>query len=242
MVEFCNNEKKELISLSNLDKESIDKLNALESTLSKSLFITGEMITPSDITTLDDIETMYLDIPNSTYPKILKWMKEINRLKLNWKLSKRPDKGRTFNEYIQKSQKKINEQKIKYEHELVNKNNASKDLLHKHYQEKEIAVIHFNPKTDSGYEIMIKVKFLPIKEGQQDYTLTEISSKLAIVTHSYLKNKTEIQSNKNDKGELTAEITSIISTEDYDIEPLAIDLKRNVNGVFNVEINSIKKI
>lgn len=242
MVESCYDESKELNSLSNTDQETIDKLNNLESTVSKSSFITGDMITPTDITTLDDIESMNLDIPNTTYPKLLKWMKEINRLKLNWKISKRPDKGRTFIEYIQKSQKIISEQKAQYDSELLNKNSQSKDLLNKHFQEKEMAVIHFNPKKESGYEIKIQVKFLPIEKGQQGITLAEVSSKLAIVTHSYLQNKTDIQPNKNDKGEIAAEITSIVDNEDWDIEPLAQDLKRNVNGVFNVVISSIKKL
>ena len=103
--------------------------------------------------------------------------------------------------------------------------------------EKEVTTIHFFVKKDNEFTIKILVKFLP---DQKTLTVNEVASKLAIISHNHLPNKTNIEPSKNDKGEISAVISSTIDKKEYDIENLAQDLKRNIQGIYSVSILSIE--
>ena len=100
---MCEGEGKEYNQIESLDKESLTDLNNLEKTLNNKTFIKGNIISIDDIEALDNLELLNINITKNNYPNIFKWKKEIERMKLNWKISKKPAKikGKTFKEYIE---------------------------------------------------------------------------------------------------------------------------------------------
>ena len=105
---MCEGEGKEYIPIDSLDKQSISDLNNLEKLLINKSYIKGNIISIEDIDTLENLELLNINITKNNYPNIFKWKKEIERMRLNWKISKKnPNiKGKTFKQYIHKKESK----------------------------------------------------------------------------------------------------------------------------------------
>ena len=86
---MCEGEGKEYNQIESLDKESLTDLNNLEKTLNNKTFIKGNIISIDDIEALDNLELLNINITKNNYPNIFKWKKEIERMRLNWKISKK---------------------------------------------------------------------------------------------------------------------------------------------------------
>ena len=100
---MCQDEGKEYLPIESLDKQSLSDLNNLEKLLTNKTYIKGNIISIVDIETLENLELLNINITKNNYPNVFKWKKEIERMRLNWKISKKPPniKGKTFKQYIQ---------------------------------------------------------------------------------------------------------------------------------------------
>ena len=68
-----------------------------------------------------------------------------------------------------------------------------------------------------------------------------IKSKLAIISHNHFRNKSQIEPINNPKEGISAIISTTIDKKEYDIENLAQDIKRNIQGIYSVSILSIEE-
>ena len=248
---MCEGEGKEYISIESLDKQNLADLTNLEKLLINKTYIKGNIISIEDIETLDNLELLNINITKNNYPNIFKWKKEIERMRLNWKISKKPPniKGKTFKQYIQIQTEKLIAQNQQFDEKIKNNMKFHENLLKSEEKEKEIATIHFFTKNNdesNKYILKILIKFIP----GFNVTYKDLAPKILIICHNHLRNKTDIEEYYNEKEkegnkgnikDLKIVITSLIDNEDYNIEELAIELKRNINGINTVSILSIEK-
>ena len=119
------------------------------------------------------------------------------------------------------------------------------NILKYEEKEKEVATIHFFTKKNGDaqeYVLKILIKFCP----DINLTYKDLAPKIIIISHNHLVNKTDIEEyieekdTKKPKG-VSVIITSLINSEDYNIENLSQELKRNINGISSVSILSIEK-
>ena len=238
MSDFVCSEGKEYNALESLDKDALEDLETMEKKLKKNAFLKGNIISLDDVEAYDNFMLLNVKLPKEKYPKILQWKSAYERMKLNWKISKKPNKGRTFTEYVKMMTDKLNEQNKVYDDKMKEISNFSSKILKHDEKEKEVTTIHFFKQKDNEFEIQILVEFLPDVPATQSQ---DIVSKLSIISHKHLPNKSSINTLKGEKGELSAIITSTIEKDDYDLEHLATDVKRNIQGVYNVKIKSIER-
>ena len=236
-----HNEGKEYASLESLDKDSLNDLKSLEKKLTFKEFLTGKIISVKDVETYENFMLLNVNLNKNDYPHILKWKNEIERMKLNWKISKKPfsQKGRTFREYIEKMYEKIKQNDKIYANEIKNLTNVSKNIFFDNKkEEKEIATIHFFKKKTGNYLIKILIKWL----NNNNLKYQDIASKLIIISHNYFPNKCVVEELKNEKDNnwINAVIITTINKNDYDIEDFSQDIKRNINNNIQVSILSIE--
>ena len=237
-----NDEKKEYTLFTNLEPSAQEDIKNLEKKLTYKDFLNGKIISISDVETYDNFILLNVNLSKEEYPNINKWKKEIERMKLNWKISKKPIqiKGRTFTEYVKLQYEKLEEQDKNYSNKIKELTNISKNIINENSNKnKEIATLHFFKKKDEGYKIRILIKFLPgLNIKYQD-----IASKIMIISHNYFKNKTICEEGKGDLNNgISAILSSIIDKSEYDIENFANDIKRNIQGVLTLTILGIDKI
>ena len=149
---MCEGEGKEYNKIESLDKESLSDLNKLEKTLNNKSFIKGNIISIDDIETLDNLDLLNINITKENYPNIFKWKKELERMKLNWKISKKPTKikGKTFKEYIEIQTNKVALKNKEFNEQMKNDMKFHENILKSEEKEKEITTIHFfNKKNDT---------------------------------------------------------------------------------------------
>ena len=91
--------------------DSIDLLN-LENQLKKNKYLKDEILSVDDIIIFEKLKESSITININQYPNIFKWANELERMRRNWKLSKRKDKGSSFAEYIKLSEDKIEMKKV----------------------------------------------------------------------------------------------------------------------------------
>ena len=82
-------------------------------------------------------------------------------------------------------------------------------------------------------------------------TYKDLAPKILIICHNHLRNKTDIEEYNNEKDKegnqinnikcLNIVLTSLINSEDYNIENLSTELKRNISGINSISILSIEK-
>jgi len=235
-----HNEGKEYASLESLDKDSLDDLKSLEKKLTYKDFINGKIISIKDVETYENFMLLNVNLNKNDYPHILKWKNEIERMKLNWKISKKPSsqKGRTFHEYIEKMHEKIKQNDKIYSNNIKNLTNISKNIF-ENKEEKEIATIHFFKKKSENYVIKILIKCL----NNNNLKYQDIASKLIIISHNYFPNKCVVEELKNEKDNnwINAVIITTINKNDYDIGDFSQDVKRNINNNIQVSILSIEE-
>ena len=244
---MCEGEGKEYIPIESLDKQSLSDLNNLEKLLINKTYIKGNIISIEDIETLDNLELLNINITKNNYPHTFKWKKEIERMRLNWKISKKPPniKGKTFKQYIEIQTEKLVDQNKQFDEKIKSNMKFHENLLKPEEKEKEITTIHFFTKKNEGQNYLIKIliKFFP----GLNTTYKDLAPKILIICHNHLRNKTDIEEYKNDKEKegnikcINIVLTSFIDTEDYNIEPLSMELKRNVSGINSVSILSLEK-
>ena len=237
-----NDERKEYTLFTNLEPSAQEDIKNLEKKLTYKDFLNGKIISISDVETYDNFILLNVNLSKEEYPNINKWKKEIERMKLNWKISKKPIqiKGRTFTEYVKLQYEKLEEQDKNYSNKIKELTNISKNIINENSNKnKEIATLHFFKKKDEGYKIRILIKFLPgLNIKYQD-----IASKIMIISHNYFKNKTICEEGKGDLNNgISAILSSIIDKSEYDIENFANDIKRNIQGVLTLTILGIDKI
>ena len=237
-----NDERKEYTLFTNLEPSAQEDIKNLEKKLTYKDFLNGKIISISDVETYDNFILLNVNLSKEEYPNINKWKKEIERMKLNWKISKKPIqiKGRTFTEYVKLQYEKLEEQDKNYSNKIKELTNISKNIINENSNKnKEIATLHFFKKKDEAYKIRILIKFIPgLNIKYQD-----IASKIMIISHNYFKNKTICEEGKGDLNNgISAILSSIIDKSEYDIENFANDIKRNIQGVLTLTILGIDKI
>ena len=80
-------------------------------------------------------------------------------------------------------------------------------------------------------------------------TYKDLAPKILIICHNHLRNKTDIEEYNNEKDKekegnnkcIKIVITSLINNDDYNIENLSMELKRNISGINSVSILSLEK-
>ena len=246
---MCEDEGKEYLPIESLDKQSLSDLNNLEKLLTNKTYIKGNIISIVDIETLENLELLNINITKNNYPNVFKWKKEIERMRLNWKISKKPPniKGKTFKQYIQIQTEKLVDQNKQFDEKMKDNMKFHENILKPEEKEKEVATIHFfTKKNDESekYVLKILIKFSP----GINMTYKDLAPKILIICHNHLRNKTNIEEYNNEKEGnkgniqcINIVVTSLIDSEDYNIENLSIELKRNINGINSISILSIEK-
>ena len=162
---MCDGEGKEYTPIESLDKESLSDLNNLEKTLINKAYIKGNIISIDDIETLDNLELLNINIKKSNYPNIFKWKKEIEGMKLNSKISKKPlsIKGKTFKQYIIIQTDKLNKENNEFNEKIKSDMKFHENILKYEEKEKEVTTIHFFSKKNEeiNYTLKILIKFFP---------------------------------------------------------------------------------
>ena len=240
---MCEGEGKEYNKIESLDKESLSDLNKLEKTLNNKSFIKGNIISIDDIETLDNLDLLNINITKENYPNIFKWKKELERMKLNWKISKKPTKikGKTFKEYIEIQTNKVALKNKEFNEQMKNDMKFHENILKSEEKEKEITTIHFfNKKNDTqNYILKILIKFFP----DINLKYKDLAPKILIICHNHLINKTDIEEYNDGKDTkcINILVTSLVDNEEYNIEKLSMELKRNINGISSISILSLDK-
>ena len=240
---MCEGEGKEYNKIESLDKESISDLNKLEKTLHNKIYIKGSIISIEDIEALDNLELLNINITKENYPNIFKWKKEIERMKLNWKISKKPAKikGKTFKEYIEIQTNKVAIKNKEFNEQMKTDMKFHENILKSEEKEKEIATIHFfNKKNDTqNYVLKILIKFFP----DINLKYKDLAPKILIICHNHLINKTDIEEYNDGKDTkcINILVTSLVDNEEYNIEKLSLELKRNISGISSISILSLEK-
>ena len=236
---MCEGEGKEYVPIENLDKQSLSDLNNLEKLLTNKTYIKGNIISIEDIETLENLELLNINITKNNYPNVFKWKKEIERMRLNWKISKKPPnvKGKTFKQYSQIQTEKLMDQNKQFDEKIKDNMKFHENLLKSEEKEKEVATIHFFTKKNDEkekYILKILIKFFP----GINMTYKDLAPKILIICHNHLRNKTDIEEYNNEKEGnkgsnqcINIVVTSLIESEDYNIENLSTELKRNINGI-----------
>ena len=240
---MCEGEGKEYNKIESLDKESLSDLNKLEKTLHNKTYIKGNIISIDDIEALDNLDLLNINITKENYPNIFKWKKEIERMKLNWKISKKPAKikGKTFKEYIEIQTNKVAIKNKEFNEQMKTDMKFHENILKSEEKEKEIATIHFfNKKNDTqNYVLKILIKFFP----DINLKYKDLAPKILIICHNHLINKTDIEEYNDGKDTkcINILVTSLVDNEEYNIEKLSLELKRNISGISSISILSLEK-
>lgn len=229
-------------------EDETDLIN-LENQIKQNKCLKDEILSVDDVLIFEQLRDSKCIILEKKYPNIYRWANELERMKRNWRISKRKNKGSTFAEFIKNKEDLIrkeqsnNEEKklitgLSINAEKSNNINNSPSSKCKHNSK-----INTTPpksiKKLKEYSIEIGVKFNP----NIYKNWSEISSNLSIICQVYLPRGTEIKPIKDKStGELFAIIYSRTHKENYDISYIEQDLKRNIISVESVNIIDIKEI
>ena len=219
--------------------EETDLIN-LENQIKKNIYIKHEILSIEDVLIYEEIRKSKIIIPEKKFPFMYKWIMELERLRKNWRISKRKNKGSTFIEFIKNAEDQLRKEKNKnMENDVIsglqiniNSNNNSNNNSPNNNSSKHI-------KKLKEYSMEIGVRF----EKNIKKNWSEISSNLNIICQAYLPRDTEIKPIKDDKtGEIFAIIMTKSHKEKYDISYIEKDIKRNIPSVESVNIIEIKEI
>jgi hypothetical protein len=176
-------------------EDETDLIN-LENQIKQNRCIKDEILSVDDVLIFEQLRDSKCIILEKKYPNIFRWANELERMKRNWRISKRKNKGSTFAEFIKNKEDLIRkEQKVNEEKKLISglsmdadkANNNSPSSTYKHNSK-----INTTPpksiKKLKEYSIEIGVKFKP----NIYKNWSEISSNLSIICQVYLPRGTEI--------------------------------------------------
>ena len=229
-------------------EEETDLIN-LENQIKQNRCIKDEILSVDDVLIFEQLRNSKCIILEKKYPNIYRWANELERMKRNWRISKRKNKGSTFAEFIKNKEDLIRkEQKDSEEKKLISGLSIDADKSNNINNSPSTNCKH-NSKINSTppksikklkeYTIEIGVKFKP----NIYKNWSEISSNLSIICQVYLPRGTEIKPIKDkNTGELFAIIHSWTHKENYDISYIEQDIKRNIISVENISIIDIKEI
>ena len=229
-------------------EEETDLIN-LENQIKQNRCIKDEILSVDDVLIFEQLRESKCVILEKKYPNIYRWANELERMKRNWRISKRKNKGATFAEFIKNKEDIIRkEQKIDEEKNLISGLSMNTEKT-SNINNSPSANCKYNSKINTTppksikklkeYTIEIGVKFKP----NEYKNWSEISSNLSIICQVYLPRGTEIKPVKDkNTGELFAIIYSWTHKEKYDISYIEQDIKRNINSVESVSIIDIKEI
>ena len=229
-------------------EEETDLIN-LENQIKQNRCLKDEILSVDDVLIFEQLRNSKCVILEKKYPNIFRWANELERMKRNWRISKRKNKGSTFAEFIKNKEDLIRkEQKNSEEQKLISGLSVNADKSNNINNSpssncKHNSKINATPpksiKKLKEYSIEIGVKFKP----NIYKNWSEISSNLSIICQVYLPRGTEIKPVKDkNTGELFAIIYSWTHKENYDISYIEQDIKRNINAVESVNIIDIKEI
>ena len=229
-------------------EEETDLIN-LENQIKQNRCLKDEILSVDDVLIFEQLRNSKCVILEKKYPNIFRWANELERMKRNWRISKRKNKGSTFAEFIKNKEDLIRkEQKNSEEQKLISGLSVNADKSNNINNSpssncKHNSKINTTPpksiKKLKEYSIEIGVKFKP----NIYKNWSEISSNLSIICQVYLPRGTEIKPVKDkNTGELFAIIYSWTHKENYDISYIEQDIKRNINAVESVNIIDIKEI
>jgi len=225
-------------------EEETDLIN-LENQIKQNRCIKDEILSVDDVLIFEQLRDSKCVILEKKYPNIYRWANELERMKRNWRISKRKNKGATFAEFIKNKEDLIRkEQKRDEEKDLIsglsmNSEKSNSPSTNCKYNSKINTTPPKSIKKLKEYTIEIGVKFKP----NIYKNWSEISSNLSIICQVYLPRGTEIKPVKDkNTGELFAIIYSWTHKENYDISYIEQDIKRNINSVESVNIIDIKEI
>ena len=229
-------------------EEETDLIN-LENQIKQNRCLKDEILSVDDVLIFEQLRNSKCVILEKKYPNIYRWANELERMKRNWRISKRKNKGSTFAEFIKNKEDLIRkEQKNSEEQKLISGLSINADKSNNINNSpssncKHNSKINTTPpksiKKLKEYSIEIGIKFKP----NIYKNWSEISSNLSIICQVYLPRGTEIKPVKDkNTGELFAIIYSWTHKENYDISYIEQDIKRNINAVESVNIIDIKEI
>ena len=225
-------------------EEETDLIN-LENQIKQNRCIKDEILSVDDVLIFEQLRDSKCVILEKKYPNIYRWANELERMKRNWRISKRKSKGATFAEFIKNKEDLIRkEQKRDEEKDLItglsmNSEKSNSPSTNYKYNSKINTTPPKSIKKLKEYTIEIGVKFKP----NIYKNWSEISSNLSIICQVYLPRGTEIKPVKDkNTGELFAIIYSWTHKENYDISYIEQDIKRNILSVESVNIIDIKEI
>jgi len=227
-------------------EEETDLIN-LENQIKQNRCIKDEILSVDDVIIFEQLRDSKCLILEKKYPNIYRWANELERMKRNWRISKRKNKGSTFAEFIKEKEDLIRkEKKIDEEKSLISGLTANIDCRINNSSSpncKHNSKINSTPpksiKKLKEYSIEIGVKF----NQNLVKNWSEIASNLSIICQVYLPRGTEIKPVRDKKtGELFAVINSWTHKENYDISSIEQDIKRNIIAVESVTIIDIKEI
>ena len=228
-------------------EEETDLIN-LENQIKQNRCIKDEILSVDDVLIFEQLRESKCIILEKKYPNIYRWANELVRMKRNWRISKRKDKGSTFAEFIKNKEDLIRKEKKNEEKNLISGLSIDADKSNNINNSPSSNCKH-NSKINSTppksikklkeYTIEIGVKFKP----NIYKNWSEISSNLSIICQVYLPRGTEIKPIKDkNTGELFAIIHSWTHKENYDISYIEQDIKRNIIEVESVNIIEIKEV
>jgi len=204
--------------------DSIDLLN-LENQLKKNKYLKDEILSVDDIIIFEKLKESSITININQYPNIFKWANELERMRRNWKLSKRKDKGSSFAEYIKLSEDKIRNEKSD------NKDNININ--------KEIQIEKNNIKKLKEYSVSINIRF----DLEQKNNWLEISNILNQICQIYLPRGTIVKPIKDEKtGEIFAVIETMSHKKDFDLSSIKRDIQNEIPTFKSIDIIEIKEI
>jgi len=228
-------------------EDETDLIN-LENQIKQNKCLKDEILSVDDVLIFEQLRDSKCVILEKKYPNIYRWANELERMKRNWRISKRKNKGATFAEFIKNKEDLIRNEQKNEEKNLISGLSINADKLNNIHNSpssncKHNSKINTTPpksiKKLKEYSIEIGVKFKP----NIYKNWSEISSNLSIICQVYLPRGTEIKPIKDkNTGELFAIISSWTHKENYDISYIEQDIKRNIISVESVNIIDIKEI
>ena len=228
-------------------EDETDLIN-LENQIKQNKCLKDEILSVDDVLIFEQLRDSKCVILEKKYPNIYRWANELERMKRNWRISKRKNKGATFAEFIKNKEDLIRNEQKNEEKNLISGLSINADKLNNIHNSpssncKHNSKINTTPpksiKKLKEYSIGIGVKFKP----NIYKNWSEISSNLSIICQVYLPRGTEIKPIKDkNTGELFAIISSWTHKENYDISYIEQDIKRNIISVESVNIIDIKEI
>ena len=223
-------------------EEETDLIN-LENQIKQNKYIKDEILSVDDALIFEQLRESKKIIIEKKFPNIFRWANELERMKRNWRISKRKNKGSSFVEYIKNAEDTVRkEKKIDEEKNLISGLAMDVEKTGNVQSHKHNASNSNSPKSIKKlkeYKIEIGIKF-----NQNTFkNWSEIASNLSIICQVYLPRGTEIKPIKDkNTGEIFAIINSRSHKEKYDISYLEQDIKRNINSVESVNLIDVKEV